>query len=256
MRSLIVLSILLLAVSLLAGCYSNPQKTNGPLFRFDTDLTSSDPQPGTTESVTLSFTILNFTDTTYTNIPWIIYLDGDTSDVVASGTISALPADAISSLISAVVAAPSGGGTHTFTAYIDPGNTLLQRTTGSDVSSVQLTFADFDLIFSVAPDASPASPTTTTPITISFSIENFNVSGTLSAATNVGYQVLEGSVVLASGTIPTIAANASVGVTAQIPLATAGLHEYTVVINPGNVILEQDYLDNTMSIAVAIPVAN
>jgi hypothetical protein len=251
-----VLPVLLLALSLLAGCYSNPQKSDGPLYQYDLVLTSSDTQPGTADSVTLSFSLMNFTDTTFTNLPWEIYLDGDLSDIVASGTIASLPGNGVSALVSAVVSAPSGGGTHTFTAYVDPGNTLNQRTTASNVSALILTFADFNLTFSVPPSASPADPTTTTPITISFSVENVDTSGNMATATNVGYQILEGVTVLASGTIPSIPFNTSVGVAAQLPLATSGLHDYTVVINPGNVILEQDYLDDTMSIEVTIPVAN
>ncbi len=68
--------------------------------------------------------------------------------------------------------------------------------------------------------------------------------------------MLELGLPIASGTIPDIIANGSVGVAALIPAPTAGLHEYTVVINPGDLIPEQDDTNNSFSVAATVPVAN
>ena len=256
MRSLSSLSSMLLVLSLLTGCYTNPHPTDGPVLQYATQLTSSDLTPGLNDGVTLSFSIQSLAESAINNVPWIIFLDGDLNAVVASGTIGSIPGGGITPLISSAVPAPAGGGTHIYTADIDPSNLLLQRDTASNFSSLTLTFADFDLSIDVPPSLTHANPTTTTPITVSFSILNTDTSGNGTTAVNVGYQVLEGLTILASGTVTSIAANASVGVDAVIPAATAGLHEYTVVINPGDVILEQDYTNDSMSVDVTIPVAN
>lgn len=266
MRSSAVLPVLLLALVIIAGCYHNNVKSNGPAFAFSGTTTASQSptsaitvtpaEPGTLDPVTLSFSLVNYTGDTLPALYFQISLDAIEGPVVGSGTVPSLGPFAASAVLSSLVAAPAGGGTHTFYIYVDPANVLNQRTVASNIESVTVTFADFDLSFSAYPSVAPASPTTTTPLTISFSVFNQDTSGNLATATGVGYQVLEFGLPIASGTIPDILANGSVGVAALIPATTAGLHEYTVVINPGDVIPEQDVTNDSFSVAVAIPVAN
>jgi len=266
MRSSAVLSVLLLAVVLVAGCYHNSVKSNGPAFAFAGSTTASQSptsaiavspvEPGTLDAVTLSFALVNYTGNALPALYWQASLDSLAGPVVASGTIPAIGPFGTSSSISALVAAPAGGGTHTYFIYVDPANDLNQRTVQSNVAAVTITFADFDLSFAAAPSVAPANPTTTTPLTISFSVANDDTSGNLTTATGVGYQVLEYGVAVASGTIPDILANGSVGVAALIPAPTAGLHEYTVVINPGELIPEQDFTNNMLSVSATVPVPN
>jgi hypothetical protein len=266
MRSSAALSVPLFALVLLAGCYHNPVKTNGPALAFSGSTTASlsptsaiaatPDEPGTLDPVTLSFTLVNYTGNTLPVLTFLVMLDAIDGPVVGSGTVPSIGPFGTSALLSVVIAAPAGGGTHTFYVYVDPANVLDQRTVASNIEAVTITFADFDLSFSVAPSVSPASPTTTTPLTISFTVFNDDTSGNLATATGVGYQVLENGLPIASGTIPDIVANGSVGVAALIPAPAAGLHEYTVVINPGDLIPEQDDTNNSFSVAVAVPVAN
>ncbi len=266
MRSSAVLSVLLLALVLIAGCYHNKVKSNGPAFAFDGTTTASQsptsaisvspPEPGALDPVTLSFNLVNYTGGTLPALSWQVRLDAIDGPVVATGTVPPIGPFATSAVLSSVVAAPAGGGTHAFFIYVDPGNVLNQRTVASNIEGVSITFADFDLSFAAYPSVSPASPTTTTPLTISFSVLNLDTSGNLTTATGVGYQVLENGLPIASGAIPSILANGSVGVAALIPAPAAGLHEYTVVINPGELIPEQDDTNNSFSVSAAVPVPN
>lgn len=266
MRSSAATSIPLFALLLIAGCYHNQVKSNGPAVAFSgstsaaqsptSAIAASPAEPGTLDPVTLSFTLVNYTGGTLPALSFQVRLDAVDGAVVGGGTVPSIGPFATSALLSAVVAAPSGGGTHTFYVYVDPANVLDQRTVASDIEGVTITFADFDLTFAVAPSVSPASPTTTTPLTISFSVANSDTSGNLATATGVGYQVLELGLPIASGTIPAIPANGSVGVAALIPAPTAGLHEYTVVINPGDLIPEQDDTNDSLSVSATVPVPN
>jgi hypothetical protein len=273
MRFPAALPILLLAQILVAGCYHNSVKSNGPAFAFNGSTTASQSpssptqstpsaisvtpeEPGSLDPVTLEFVLVNYTGDVLPALYWQASLDAVEGPVVASGTVPSFGPYATSATISALVAAPAGGGTHTYYIYVDPANLLNQRTVQSNIAAVTITFADFDLSFAATPTVSPASPTTTTPLTISFTVFNDDTSGNLTTATGVGYQVLEYGLPVASGTIPNILANGSVGVAALIPPPTAGLHEYTVVINPGDVIPEQDFTNNTFSVAATVPVPN
>ncbi len=266
MRSSAAASLLLLAAALVCGCYHNQVKSNGPAFAFSgstaasqsptSAISANPPEPGTSNSVTFTFTLLNYTGNTLPPLYFQVHLDALTGPVVASGYTPQVAAFGTSAVVSAVVSAPAGGGTHTFFVYVDSANNLNQRTVASNIELVTITFADFDLAFSAAPSVAPASPTTLTPLTISFAVVNNDTSGNAATASGVGYQVLEYGLPIASGTIPSIAANNSVGVATLIPAPTAGLHEYTVVINPGELIPEQNFTNNSLSVAIAVPVPN
>jgi hypothetical protein len=273
MRFSAVLSIPLFAQLLIAGCYHNAVKSDGPAFAFNgstaaaqsptSAISVSPAEPGSLTPVTLSFSLVNYTGGTLPALAWQVRLDSIDGPVLASGTVPSIGPYGSSGLLSAVVAAPAGGGTHDFFIYVDPGNVLNQRTVQSSIDEVTITFADFDLSFANSdstitdyPSVAPASPTTTTPLTISFAVFNNDTSGNLTTATGVGYQVLEYGVAIASGTIPSIPAASSAGVAALLPAPTAGLHEYTVVINPGDLIPEQDDTNDSFSVSITVPVPN
>jgi hypothetical protein len=273
MRSSATLSVLLLALVLVAGCYHNTVKSNGPAFAFTGSTTATQgpttesvaptsaitftpAEPGTLDPVTLSFQLFNYTGSNLPALYYQVSLDAIEGPVVANGTVPAFGPYAFSAILSNVVAAPAGGGTHTFYIYVDPANILNQRSVASNIAAVTVSFADFNLSFSALPSVTTVDPTTATPLTISFAVFNDDTSGNLSTAIGVEYQVLEFGLAVASGTIPNIPANTSVGVAALIPPPVAGLHEYTVVINPGKLIPEQDYDQNKFSVAATIAVAN
>jgi hypothetical protein len=97
------------------------QATTQPLSYAEAPSVATDPTVAG-QTMTVTFTVGNNTYHILYAVPWIMYLDGDPSQVVASGSIDQITANG-ETTESVPVTAPSVG-THTLTVVIDPDDVL------------------------------------------------------------------------------------------------------------------------------------
>jgi hypothetical protein len=111
------------------------QTTSQPLSYDGTPAVTTDPvlagQP-----MIVAFTIQNNTYHILFNVPWQITLDGDPTQIVASGTISQITSNG-ETLEDAQFTAP-GAGSYTLTVVVDPGDTLELGNAGGAAATTSL----------------------------------------------------------------------------------------------------------------------
>ncbi|MBA3936744.1 MAG: hypothetical protein H0X38_04725 [Planctomycetes bacterium] len=269
MRTTLVFVPAILFAALLAGCTSP-----GKSFDF-VDLTFSGapsvtstatppvalPAPSTTSPAIITFVLFNTAHEALTNIAFRVFRDDPATAPIASGTVASVAGQSHAPVAVTIDPNTDSGalGLHTYFMVIDPDNLIREMDETNNTASVAVAFADLDLVLA-APTVAPAVVTTATAIQMTVTVTNVDTSLKGLTASGVVVQVLDTSVtpavVVASGTMPDIAATLSASLVLTVPATTVGTHVYSVVIDPQNVVVEGTKANNQATVPVTVqPVA-
>ncbi len=269
MRTTLVFVPAILLAALLAGCTS-PGKT----FDF-VDLTFSGvptvtstttppvalPTPSTTSPAIITFSLFNTAHEALTNISFRVFRDDPATAPIASGTVASVAGQSHVPVTLTIDPTTDSGalGLHTYFMVIDPDNLIPEMNETNNTASAVVAFADFDLVLA-APAVAPAVVTTATAIELTVTVTNIDTSLKGLTASGVAVQVLDTSVtpavVVASGTMPDIAATLSASLLLTVPATSVGTHVYNVVLDPQNLVVEGSKANNLATVVVTVqPVA-
>ncbi len=250
-------SLPLVALGLLAtSCGKKPSQT-GPDLAFSGAPVLTPAAPTTAQTTNVAFTMINSGNVDAGSFSWKAYIE---DDAVATGTVASLAQGATQAASFMLPAMEPVA--HAISIVIDPTSAIQDRNRGNNEAAFNLTPtvdpttpAPYDLNFSVPPSASPASPTTATPVTISFTVFNNTTTGT--TASNVHWHIFDNGQLLGNNTILSIAPNMGVAQSFGPLTLTAGSHTFTVEIDPNGVHYETNDTDasNVGTVVVAVGAA-
>lgn len=256
-RSWLSLSVLLLT-ALLAAC-SSPGE---PFAYLDLKVSggpgASPSQPVVGQSTTLSFTLRNTWNQPLAGVAWELRETTSGTVVIASGMVDLAAFG--SSAQSVVIASPTRG-THSYVVVIDPANAVAEADEANNTSStLTLLVADQEIAFGTpAPAITPASPTTSDPLTLTFVISNtVNAAQTAPAASvSVPFDVTLNGAAVAFTATPTspasVPADGSSAISVSLPATgSAGTFVYTITLSPATGD-DRTTGNNTATVTVVIP---
>ncbi len=228
----------------------------GPDLTFSDAPTPTPAAPTTAETTHVTFTLVNSGDRDSGSFDWVAYVE---DDAIATGTIASLARGATQP---ASIDVPGmEPGPHALSIAIDPDRSSPDRSRSNNVAAFVLTTTAapprYDLNFSVPPSASPASPTTATPVTVSFTIRNSDTSSTSTTAYNVHWHLFDNGAPIGNNTISSIPPGGSQLQTFMLSgsSAAAGTHHISVEIDPTHLHHESDETNNESSVDVVISAA-
>jgi subtilase family serine protease len=208
-------------------------------------VTVSPANPSTTQGVTVSATVTNSGSTTAGNVVWQLKVDGA---LIAIGTIPSLaPND--SGSVSAANLGPYSAGSHVAELVVDPQNAIAESNEANNSANQAFVVTGLPDLVAGPVSVNPAAPTDQQPVSVSATITN---SGT-TAANDVTWLLYVDATVVASGTVPSLAAGGSVPVSApNVPPAALGLHLASLIIDTDNAINEEDEQNNSSAVPFTV----
>lgn len=263
-------SILIAAVLALAACNS-PGKPYAYLdVLIQPSVSSSVPQPSTSQAFVLTFPVRN----THNQELTVAYdirknviadpIDPASGAVAQSGTV-AVPA--FGTVHVALNVPAQAAGPHAWSIILDPAGLIAERSEANNAATLTVNVADFDVTFAASPAPTVVSPIPVAgDLTLTFSITNtnnaaaaaptpadVNIDITIDGATPVApTSIMSGDPAAADPLPISVAAGATVPVTITVPRPAIGNHTYTIVLVP--TVPDASTANNT--VMVSVPVAN
>lgn len=237
--------------SLLGGC--GQTQTQQPDFSFAIPPSATPAQPGTSDAVTLSFSVFNNYFQDFSGMPFIINDSAASNNPVFSGNVTSFGPNAVVP-ITAVLPVVAVGGFHTYTIILDPGNLVAVANPADKTADITLVYADGDLSFTTTTaSVSPLNPTSSDFPVISFAVNYAASHPSAGVVTGLPYTVHEDGALIFSGLLPPLNPNTiSIVSTAPLPMSPVGSHTYVVTIDPNNFLPETDETNNTQLTPVIV----
>jgi hypothetical protein len=270
MRTALVFLPALVLAALLAGCTS-PGKgfdyvdlafAGAPTVTSTATPPVATPAPSTTSPAIITFSLLNTSHEPMTNIAWRAFRDDPATAPIASGTVASVAGLGQAPLSFTIDPTTDTGalGVHTYFMVIDPDHLIPEMDETNNTASAIVAFSDFDLVLA-APAVAPGVVTTATDVQITVTVTNVDTSLKGLTASGVTVQVIDTTVtpavVVASGTLPDIAATQTGTLTLTVPAnSVVGPRTYDVLVDPQDAVIEGSKVNNKALVAFPVqPVA-
>lgn len=241
---------------LLSGC-GETTPTQQPDFAFAVAPTASKPQPGTTDTEILSFSVVNNYFQDFSGMPYTV--TDSVAGLIFTGTVASFGPGAVVPL-TVTIPPPAAPGPHTYTVMLDPQNQVAESDELNNVATVNLVYANGDLFFSsTSATVTPANPTDADAnLQLTFGVTYSASSLSAGTISNLPFTVAKDGVVIFTGTLPALTPNSQTFVPVILPPDSAGTYIYTVTIdpgspaNPGGLLPETDETNNSQNTTVTV----
>ena len=235
--------------ALMAGGCGQTQ-TQQPDFAFTVTPVASNPNPGTGDAETLSFSVINNYFQDFSGMPYSVFdLSSSTpTTAIFTSTVTSFGPGAVVQL-TATIPAPSFPGSHTYRVFLDPQNLVAESNEDNNTADITLVYANGDLFFgNQTVTFTPANPTSQDHIQLTFVVNYQATSTSAGTLTGVPYSVLVDGIAVFTGTLPALTVNSTTIVqTDPLPPTRGGMsHIYTIILDPNNLVPETHEDNNSL----------